>query len=244
MKILKIAAPKSLMQYVSKQWPVVELASTLKGAELAAMVVSAESEDEMRLATAVQAKSMLDIPVVKVDITQPAVDITREIDAAALQYEKKMVPRFLTDLVEFADRRPISFTTPGHHNGRYNESHPAGVVFNRFFGENMLYADTSDTVAELGDTMTHAGSPLEAEQKTAEVYHADKAYFCPNGTTGSNDICASAVLRPGDLVLFDRNNHKSLYNGALIMNGAKPVYIPNGSAIFDRRKIAQGSCEG
>ena len=226
MKILKIAAPKSLMQYVSKQWPVVELASTLKGAELAAMVVSAESEDEMRLATAVQAKSMLDIPVVKVDITQSAVDITREIDAAALQYEKKMVPRFLTDLVEFADRRPISFTTPGHHNGRYNENHPAGVVFNRFFGENMLYADTSDTVAELGDTMTHAGSPLEAEQKTAEVYHADKAYFCPNGTTGSNDICASAVLRPGDLVLFDRNNHKSLYNGALIMNGAKPVYIP------------------
>ena len=62
MKILKIAAPKSLMQYVSKQWPVVELASTLKGAELAAMVVSAESEDEMRLAAAVQAKSMLDIP--------------------------------------------------------------------------------------------------------------------------------------------------------------------------------------
>ena len=49
MKILKIAAPKSLMQYVSKQWPVVELASTLKGAELAAMVVSAESEDEVRL---------------------------------------------------------------------------------------------------------------------------------------------------------------------------------------------------
>ena len=94
MKILKIAAPKSLMQYVSKQWPVVELASTLKGAELAAMVVSAESEDEMRLATAVQAKSMLDIPVVKVDITQPAVDITREIDAAALQYEKKMVKNY------------------------------------------------------------------------------------------------------------------------------------------------------
>ena len=76
------------MQYVSKQWPVFELASTFKGAELAAMVVSAESEDEMQLAAAAQAKSMLDIPVVKVDITQPAVDITREIDAAALQYEK------------------------------------------------------------------------------------------------------------------------------------------------------------
>lgn len=226
MKILKIAAPKSLMQYVPSQWPTTELAAEINGAELAAIVISTENSQELELATNIKQASMLDIPVVSVDITKNPTDISQEIDQAAQEYEQKMVPRFLTDLVDFADQRPISFTTPGHHNGRYNEKHPAGVVFNRFFGKNMLYADTSDTVAELGDTMTHAGSPLEAEQKTAEVYNADKAYFCPNGTTGSNDICASAILRPDDLVLFDRNNHKSLYNGALIMNGAKPVYIP------------------
>lgn len=88
-----------------------------------------------------------------------------------------------------------------------------------------MYADTSDTVPELGDTMTHAGTPLTAEQKAAETYHADKVYFCTNGTTSSNSICASALLTDGDLVLFDRNNHKSLYNSALVMTGAKPVYI-------------------
>ncbi|MBT8829427.1 ornithine decarboxylase, partial [Lactobacillus delbrueckii subsp. bulgaricus] len=41
-----------------------------------------------------------------------------------------------------------------------------------------------------------------------------------------NTICAAAVLRRNDLVLFDRNNHKSLYNSALVMTGARPVYLP------------------
>ena len=67
---------------------------------------------------------------------------------------------------------------------------------------------------------------MTAEQKAAETYNADKVYFCTNGTTSANSICASAVLTEGDLVLFDRNNHKSLYNSALVMTGAKPVYIP------------------
>ncbi|MCE2347523.1 ornithine decarboxylase, partial [Streptococcus thermophilus] len=51
-------------------------------------------------------------------------------------------------------------------------------------------------------------------------------YFCTNGTTSANTICAAAVLRRNDLVLFDRNNHKSLYNSALVMTGARPVYLP------------------
>lgn len=74
--------------------------------------------------------------------------------------------------------------------------------------------------------MTHGGTPLTAEQKAAQTYNADKVYFCTNGTTSSNSICASALLSKDDLVLFDRNNHKSLYNSALLMSGAKPVYVP------------------
>ena len=226
MKYLKIAAPKNLMQYIPADWEQIELNAQVDGASLAAIVIDQNSLAEDRMATAIRERSALDIPVVTVNLAHDAAKISQEIEHKAQDYVNENVPRFLRDLVHFSENRPISFTTPGHHNGRYNAKHPAGVVFNRFFGDNLLYADTSDTVAELGDTMTHAGSPLEAEQKGAAVYHADKVYFCPNGTTGSNDICASAILRPDDLVLFDRNNHKSLYNGALIMNGAKPVYLP------------------
>ncbi|GAJ27153.1 ornithine decarboxylase [Liquorilactobacillus sucicola DSM 21376 = JCM 15457] len=226
MKILKIALPQALFTYLPQDWTSVVLNSTLQGAELAAIVIREKERTDRELAAKLLVDSGLDIPVVTVAEGDEATVVRKKIKEKAQAYITKNVPPFLTDLIAFANDRPVSFTTPGHHNGQYYEKHPAGVVFNRFFGENMLYADTSDTVAELGDTMTHAGTPLAAEKRAAAVYNADKAYFCTNGTTSANTICASAVLTPDDLVLFDRNNHKSLYNSALVMNGAKPVYIP------------------
>lgn len=35
----------------------------------------------------------------------------------------------------------------------------------------------------------------------------------------------NALLAPGDLVLFDRNNHKSCHHGALLQAGATPIYL-------------------
>ena len=226
MKVLQIAVSPALTSFLPAQWPHVTLDKNVQAAGLAAIVVSKDDEHEQQIAQQLCEEAGLDIPIVMIDGNSDKVATRTQIADMATQYEHDNVPPFLSDLIDFADHRPVSFTTPGHHNGRYFAKGPAGVVFNKFFGENLLYADTSDTVTELGDTMTHAGTPLLAEQLAAKVYHADKVYFCPNGTTGSNDICASAVLRPGDLVLFDRNNHKSLYNGALLMNGVIPVYMP------------------
>ena len=226
MKILQIAVSPALTSFLPSQWPHVTLDENVNAAALAAIVVSKDNEHEQQIAQQLCEQAGLDIPIILIAADTDKAAIKDEIAKLATQYEHENVPPFLSDLVDFAENRPVSFTTPGHHNGRYFAKGPAGVVFNKFFGENLLYADTSDTVTELGDTMTHAGTPLLAEQLAAKVYHADKVYFCPNGTTGSNDICASAVLRPGDLVLFDRNNHKSLYNGALLMNGVIPVYLP------------------
>ena len=47
-----------------------------------------------------------------------------------------------------------------------------------------------------------------------------------NGTSTSNKVVTNAVLRRGDLVLFDRNNHKSLHQGALVQAGAIPIFLP------------------
>ena len=54
------------------------------------------------------------------------------------------------------------------------------------------------------------------------MFGADRTYFVLNGTSTSNKIVAQAALRRGDLVLFDRNNHKSLHQGALVKAGAIP----------------------
>ena len=193
-------------------------------AEIAAIVIQNKDPNAQKQAQALRDQSGFSIPIIEVDRQVSTADREKIVDLAK-NYEQKMVPGFLTDLINFAQAKPISFTTPGHHNGQYYDKHPAGVVFNKFFGKNLMFADTSDTVPQLGDTMTHAGTPLDAEKLAAKTYHADKVYFCTNGTTSANSICASALLSEGDLVLFDRNNHKSLYNSALVMSGAKPVYI-------------------
>lgn len=225
MNFLKIAFSKSVTNPELINWQTITLNKESEVAELAAIAVNKNKADEIKLAQNLIASAGLPVPIITVDQNITEQD-KEEIVKQATIYTNEMVPGFLTDLIDFAENHPTSFTTPGHHNGQYFEKHPAGVVLNRFFGSNFMYADTSDTVAELGDTMTHGGTPLVAEKKAAEVYNADKVYFCTNGTTSSNSICASAILREDDLVLFDRNNHKSLYNSALVMAGAKPVYIP------------------
>lgn len=148
-----------------------------------------------------------------------------EITKAGQQYENEQVPEFLNDLLAFSNDNPTSFATPGHHAGKYFDLTPAGHIFRSAYNQTFFSSDTSDVVTFLGDMMTHGGTPLKAEQAAADLFGADKTYFVTNGTTGSNNIVASALLQPNDLVLFDRNNHKSLYNGALVLNGAKPIYL-------------------
>lgn len=226
MSKLSVAVTPETLPLVPTTWTPLLLAEVKQAAQLAAIVVSQQDVKALNQAHHLVQQAGLTIPIIPVDVTAPLAQIHHQIDQAATRYYQREVPQFLTDLMAFADRRPISLTTPGHHNGLYTEKHPAGYLFNHFFGSSFLYADTSDTVAELGDTMTHEGTPLTAEQRAAQGYHADKVYFCTNGTTSANTICAAALLTPGDLVLFDRNNHKSLYNSALVMTGARPVYLP------------------
>lgn len=227
-KILKIGTTSTTEEYVPLPWLASNVYSGITAAELAAFVLPKADEVAYQKVQELMAKDGLQVPVILVDAGESLSkeELQNKVAQAAQQYEEENIPGFLRDLINFADEKPVSYTTPGHHNGQFYEKHPAGVVFKKFFGDNMLRADVSDTVAELGDTLTHGGTPLDSEQEAAQAFNADKVYYVTNGTTSSNTICANAVLSKGDLVLFDRNNHKSLYNSALIMTGAKPVYLP------------------
>lgn len=77
----------------------------------------------------------------------------------------------------------------------------------------------------MGDLLIHEGPALAAQKHAARVYNADKTYFVLNGTSTSNKVVLNAVLTPGDIVLYDRNNHKSIDHGALVLAGATPVYL-------------------
>ena len=115
---------------------------------------------------------------------------------------------------------------PGHNGGMFYRKSPAGRILFDYLGENFWRADFN-FVPDLGDIFNHTGAFLKAEQDAARIFNADRTYFVLNGTSTSNKMVNSAIIKPGDLVLFDRNNHKSHHHSALIINGGIPVYVPD-----------------
>lgn len=154
-----------------------------------------------------------------------AFDLAQAAEKAAQAYERSLLPPFTAVLAARAEGRPRYFATPGHHGGAFFRETAGGRLFCSLLGEGVFRMDLSDSDDAIGDTSSHEGPGGEAEAFAAEVWHADRTYFVLNGTSASNRICCAALLAPGDLVLFDRNNHKSVYQGALTQCGAVPVWL-------------------
>lgn len=149
----------------------------------------------------------------------------RQIDEAALRYESKVLPPFFDSLNKYVRQGKAQFDCPGHQGGAYYRRHPAGRAFYDFFGEEIFRSDLCNADVSMGDLLIHEGAPLAAQKAAAKIYNADKTYFVLNGTSASNKVVLNAALTPGDLVLYDRNNHKSVNHGALLQAGATPVYL-------------------
>ncbi|QXY83038.1 ornithine decarboxylase [Salmonella bongori] len=148
-----------------------------------------------------------------------------ELENAARCYEEDLLPPFYDTLTQYVDMGNLTFACPGHQHGEFFRKHPAGRHFYDFFGANLFRADMCNADVKLGDLLIHEGSAKHAQKFAAKVFNADKTYFVLNGTSAANKVVTNALLTRGDLVLFDRNNHKSNHHGALIQAGATPVYL-------------------
>jgi ornithine decarboxylase len=148
-----------------------------------------------------------------------------KLETAAKKYESELLPPFFGALKNYVDSGNSTFACPGHQGGQFFRKHPAGRQFFDFFGETLFRSDRCNADVSMGDLLIHEGPPLAAQKRAAEIYNADKTYFVLNGTSASNKVVLTALLAPGDLVLFDRNNHKSVHQGALFQSGATPVYL-------------------
>ncbi|WP_373746584.1 ornithine decarboxylase [Neisseria dentiae] len=147
------------------------------------------------------------------------------IDAAAADYIDALDPPFFRALKDYTDYGNAAFDCPGHQGGQFFRKHPSGRRFFLYFGETLFRADSCNADVRLGDLLIHEGPAYEAQAYAAKVYNADKTYFVLNGTSSANKVAIGALLAEGDLVLFDRNNHKSVHQGALTLAGALPVYM-------------------
>ena len=238
---LKIAYSPKVEQYFSTNRELVEIDKT-DFTDVAAIVLTAGDVGEYL--ERIQATNF-GIPVFVVQTEEEQVDpkfydaiyhiqdlngydiklYSRQIETAARLYEEKMLPPFFKMLSEYVEMGNIAFDCPGHQGGQYYRKHPAGRFLYDFYGENIFRSDICNADVKLGDLLIHEGAACDAQKYAAQVFNADKTYFVLNGTSSSNKVALNAVLAPGDLVLFDRNNHKSNHHGALIQAGATPIYL-------------------
>jgi ornithine decarboxylase len=156
----------------------------------------------------------------------------KQVIASLVKYGMTLLPPFFGGLAAYDGEANITFACPGHQGGQFYRKSPAGQLFFKHFGENIFRNDLCNADVDLGDLLIHEGPAAEAQRYAAKVFGADKTYFVLNGTSTSNKVVTNAVLRRGDLVLFDRNNHKSLHQGALVQAGAIPVFLPTARNSF------------
>ena len=146
------------------------------------------------------------------------------ITAAIRRYREQLLPPMFAALAKFARTYEYSWHTPGHAGGTAFLKSPVGKAFFDFFGESLFRSDLSVSVGELGSLLDHSGPMGEGERYAAGVFGAHRTYSVTNGTSTSNRIVFAASVSSDDIVLCDRNCHKSIEH-SLTLTGAIPAYL-------------------
>ena len=150
--------------------------------------------------------------------------IARYVVRESKAYLESLPPPFFRALTHYAADGSYSWHCPGHSGGVAFLKSPVGQMFHQFFGENMLRADVCNAVDELGQLLDHTGPVAASERNAARIFHADHLFFVTNGTSTSNKIVWNSTVAPNDIVVVDRNCHKSILH-SIIMTGAIPVFL-------------------
>ena len=188
---------------------------------------------EMPIVILVRRKRLEDIPVEVMDyidgyifLSEETPDfIARNLVSRLKQYAETLKTPFFGALVDYAEEGNQLWTCPGHNGGIFYNRSPIGRIFVEHLGEAIFRDDLDNSVLDLGDLLVHEGPALKAQQEAAQIFGAEKTYFVLNGTSSSNKIVLQALVAEGDLVLFDRNNHKAAHHGALFLGRGTPVYL-------------------
>jgi arginine decarboxylase len=150
--------------------------------------------------------------------------VARHIIREAKSYLDSLAPPFFRALLHYAQDGSYSWHCPGHSGGVAFLKSPVGQMFHQFFGENMLRADVCNAVDELGQLLDHTGPVAASERNAARIFNSDHLFFVTNGTSTSNKIVWHSTVAPDDIVVVDRNCHKSILH-AIMMTGAVPVFL-------------------
>src|SRR5215475_3600666 len=93
-----------------------------------------------------------------------------------------------------------------------------------FYGLNVFLAETSATAGGLDSLLDPVGPIKQAQELAARAFGAQQTFFVTNGTSTANKIVLQSITKPGEIVLVDRNCHKSHHYG-LVQAGAQVAYL-------------------
>ncbi|MDE4734376.1 arginine decarboxylase [Providencia rettgeri] len=144
--------------------------------------------------------------------------------ATIIRYRANLLPPLMKSLIKYSDVHEYSWAAPGHQGGVGFTKTPAGRIYHDFFGENLFRTDIGIERVAVGSLLDHTGAFGECERNAARIFGADQSYSVVVGTSGSNRTIMQACMTDDDVVVIDRNCHKSIEQG-LILTGAKPVYM-------------------
>ncbi|MCP5067434.1 MAG: arginine decarboxylase, partial [bacterium] len=131
---------------------------------------------------------------------------------------------FASALIEYSKVREYSWAAPGHQGGVAFTKLAPGRLFFDFYGENLFRTDMGIERAQLGSLLDHTGPIGAGEKYAARVFGAHRSYSVVVGTSGSNRSVMQACVNEREIIVADRNCHKSIEQG-LILTGALPVYL-------------------
>ena len=146
------------------------------------------------------------------------------ISAAIERYRKQLLPPLAKAVMNYEKKAEYSWAAPGHQGGVGFTKTAVGKKFYDFYGENLFRTDMGIERAELGSLLDHTGYFRDAEEYAAKVFGSDRTYSVLGGTSGSNRTIMQACIKDNDIVIADRNCHKSIEQG-LILGGGLPVYM-------------------
>ena len=160
-------------------------------------------------------------------------DLDGDPDSLANELKEVLVGNratFWLQLQEYAMRQVTSWHTPGHNKGTAFISSPVLRPFYEAYTQRttplVFSSDLSVSVSKLGDLSEPSGDNLMAQAmfRASTVFGSSRTYFCTNGTSTANKTLLMTILKPGEVVLVDRNCHKSIHQ-AIVMAGAVPYYL-------------------
>ncbi|MFF8818802.1 aminotransferase class I/II-fold pyridoxal phosphate-dependent enzyme [Leucobacter sp. NPDC015123] len=93
-----------------------------------------------------------------------------------------------------------------------------------FYGLNLLLAETSATSGGLDSLLAPVRTLKKAQELAARAYGAKHTFFVTNGTSTANKVVHQALVAPNDVVLVDRNCHKS-HHHSMMLTGGRPAYL-------------------